>query len=204
MVTKGNERKLQEPEEPIDLRPAKSGKQLCELRDSDYCVAQRLAGALQYLRQHAHQLVDWFPYGDEAFEQARLRDVPVMLSIGYAACHWCHVMSHESFDDPQIAELLNENFVAIKVDREEHPLVDDTYMMATQALTGAGGWPMTRTTLPDGRAVHAGTYYPAQQRGKKLPGFRQVLDAVHQAWNQREGLGASPDALGSLAELGTR
>lgn len=149
--------------------------------------------------------MDWFPYGDEAFEQARLRDVPVMLSIGYAACHWCHVMSHESFDDPQIAELLNENFVAIKVDREEHPLVDDTYMMATQALTGAGGWPMTIFAMPDGRAVHAGTYYPAQQRGK-TPGFRQVLDAVHQAWeSKREGLEEQAQMLADhLAELGTR
>lgn len=149
--------------------------------------------------------MDWFPYGDEAFEQARLRDVPVMLSIGYAACHWCHVMSHESFDDPQIAAMLNENFVAIKVDREEHPLVDDTYMMATQALTGAGGWPMTIFALPDGRTVHAGTYYPAEPRGK-VPGFRQVLDAVHQAWEtKREGLEEQAQMLADhLAELGTR
>ncbi|MEG2579031.1 MAG: thioredoxin domain-containing protein, partial [Glutamicibacter sp.] len=148
-------------------------------------MAQRLAGSSsQYLRQHSHQLVDWFPYGDEAFEQARLRDVPVMLSIGYAACHWCHVMSHESFDDPEIAALLNENFVAIKVDREEHPLVDDTYMLATQALTGAGGWPMTIFALPDGRTVHAGTYYPKTPRGK-TPSFRQVLNAVHEAWETK-------------------
>ncbi|WP_159614301.1 thioredoxin domain-containing protein [Glutamicibacter sp. JC586] len=169
-------------------------------------MAQRLAGAAsQYLRQHAHQLVDWFPYGDEAFEQARLRDVPVMLSIGYAACHWCHVMSHESFDDPQIAELLNENFVAIKVDREEHPMVDDTYMMATQALTGAGGWPMTIFAMPDGRTVHAGTYYPREPRGK-VPGFRQVLQAVHEAWEtKRDGLEDQAQMLADhLAELGAR
>ncbi|QDY67543.1 thioredoxin domain-containing protein [Glutamicibacter halophytocola] len=169
-------------------------------------MAQRLAGAAsQYLRQHAHQLVDWFPYGDEAFEQARLRDVPVMLSIGYAACHWCHVMSHESFDDPQIAALLNENFVAIKVDREEHPLVDDTYMMATQALTGAGGWPMTIFALPDGRTVHAGTYYPKEPRGR-TPGFSQVLQAVHEAWEtKREGLEEQAAMLADhLAELGSR
>ncbi|WP_349931322.1 thioredoxin domain-containing protein [Glutamicibacter mishrai] len=169
-------------------------------------MAQRLAGAAsQYLRQHAHQPVDWFPYGDEAFEQARLRDVPVMLSIGYAACHWCHVMSHESFDDPQIAQMLNENFVAIKVDREEHPLVDDTYMMATQALTGAGGWPMTIFALPDGRTVHAGTYYPKEPRGR-TPGFSQVLQAVHEAWEtKREGLEEQADMLAEhLAELGSR
>jgi len=169
-------------------------------------VAQRLAGAAsQYLRQHAHQLVDWFPYGDEAFEQARLRDVPVMLSIGYAACHWCHVMSHESFDDPEIAALLNENFVAIKVDREEHPQVDDTYMMATQALTGAGGWPMTIFALPDGRTVHAGTYYPKEPRGR-TPGFSQVLQAVHEAWEtKREALHEQATMLAEhMAELGSR
>ncbi|MGO3715474.1 MAG: thioredoxin domain-containing protein [Glutamicibacter arilaitensis] len=169
-------------------------------------MAQRLAGSSsQYLRQHSHQLVDWFPYGDEAFEQARLRDVPVMLSIGYAACHWCHVMSHESFDDPEIAALLNENFVAIKVDREEHPLVDDTYMLATQALTGAGGWPMTIFTLPDGRTVHAGTYYPKEPRGK-TPSFSQVLNAVHEAWEtKRSGLEEQAQMLAEhLAELGSR
>ncbi|MGX1749066.1 thioredoxin domain-containing protein [Glutamicibacter protophormiae] len=169
-------------------------------------MAQRLSGSSsQYLRQHAHQLVDWFPYGDQAFEQARLRDVPVMLSIGYSACHWCHVMSHESFDDPAIAQLLNEHFVAIKVDREEHPLVDDTYMMATQALTGAGGWPMTIFALPDGRTFHAGTYYPAAPRGK-TPSFTQVLNAVSEAWeSKREGLTEQADMLaGHLAELGSR
>ncbi|MGP7812684.1 thioredoxin domain-containing protein [Glutamicibacter soli] len=149
--------------------------------------------------------MDWFPYGDQAFEQARLRDVPVMLSIGYSACHWCHVMSHESFDDPAIAQLLNEHFVAIKVDREEHPLVDDTYMMATQALTGAGGWPMTIFALPDGRAFHAGTYYPAVPRGK-TPSFTQVLNAVNEAWEtKRDGLAEQADMLaGHLAELGAR
>lgn len=128
-----------------------------------------------------------------------------MLSIGYAACHWCHVMSHESFDDPQIAQMLNENFVAIKVDREEHPLVDDTYMMATQALTGAGGWPMTIFALPDGRTVHAGTYYPKEPRGR-TPGFSQVLQAVHEAWEaKREGLEEQANMLAEhLAELGSR
>ncbi|PCC28093.1 hypothetical protein CIK76_14670 [Glutamicibacter sp. BW80] len=169
-------------------------------------MGQRIAtSSSAYLRQHSHQLVDWWPYGDEAFEQARLRDVPVMLSIGYAACHWCHVMSHESFDDPGIAGKLNDRFVSIKVDREEHPLVDDTYMMATQALTGSGGWPMTIFTLPDGRAFHAGTYYPREPRGK-IPSFTQLLDAVHQAWEERrEGLEEQADMLANhLAELGSR
>lgn len=158
-----------------------------------------------YLRQHAHQQVDWWPYADEAFEQARLRDVPVMLSIGYAACHWCHVMSHESFDDPQIAQKLNENFISIKVDREQHPLVDDTYMMATQALTGSGGWPMTIFAMPDGRTFHAGTYYPSQPRGK-TPSFTQVLDAVHQGWEERrEALEDQATMLAThLADLGAR
>ncbi len=149
--------------------------------------------------------MDWYPYGDQAFEQARLRDVPVMLSIGYSACHWCHVMIHESFDDPHIAAMLNDHFVSIKVDREEHPLVDDTYMMATQALTGAGGWPMTIFALPDGRAFHAGTYYPAVPRGK-TPSFTQVITAVCEAWDtRREGLNQQAEMLaGHLAELGTR
>lgn len=169
-------------------------------------MAQRLqSSASQYLRQHSHQQVDWYPYSDEAFEQARLRDVPVMLSIGYSACHWCHVMSHESFDDPHIADLLNENFVSIKVDREEHPLVDDTYMMATQALTGAGGWPMTIFALPDGRTFQAGTYYPPTPRGK-TPSFTQVLNAVHDAWEtRRSSVEEQADMLAAhLADLGSR
>lgn len=169
-------------------------------------MAQRLKNSSsQYLRQHAHQQVDWYPYGDQAFEQARLRDVPVLLSIGYSACHWCHVMSHESFDDPQIAQLLNEDFVAIKVDREEHPLVDDTYMLATQAMTGSGGWPMTIFALPDGRAFHAGTYYPPAPRGN-TPSFTQVLQAVSDAWdNKRSGLIEQASMLAEhLAQLGTR
>ncbi|GAB3192528.1 thioredoxin domain-containing protein [Nesterenkonia suensis] len=137
-----------------------------------------------YLRQHAENPVDWHPWGPEPFEEARRRDVPVFLSIGYAACHWCHVMAGESFADEETAAALNSRFVAVKVDREEHPDVDDAYMAATQTLTGQGGWPMSVFTLPDGRVFHAGTYFPPVRRGR-VPAFREVLDAVHTAWTQR-------------------
>ncbi|MDR4533671.1 thioredoxin domain-containing protein [Glutamicibacter sp. PS] len=169
-------------------------------------MAHRLEhAASQYLRQHAHQDVDWWPYSAQAFAIAAERDVPVMLSIGYAACHWCHVMSYESFDDPVIARKINEHFVPIKVDREEHPLVDETYMMATQAMTGAGGWPMTVFALPDGRTFQAGTYYPAHPR-QNTPSFTQVLDAVHEAWAQRRAQVEEQAALlaSHLSELTAR
>ena len=117
-------------------------------------MANRLKDATSpYLLQHADNPVDWWPWSDEAFGEARRRDVPVLLSVGYAACHWCHVMAHESFEDPATAALMNEHLVAIKVDREERPDVDAVYMTATQAMTGQGGWPMTVFMTPDGRAV---------------------------------------------------
>jgi len=148
-------------------------------------MGQRLAESSSlYLRSHADNPVDWFPWGDEAFAEARRRNVPVFVSIGYAACHWCHVMARESFADPELAAALNDRFVAIKVDREEHPDVDDTYMAATQAMTGQGGWPMSVFTLPDGRVFHAGTYFPPRRVGQ-MPSFAEVLDAVHAAWTQR-------------------
>jgi uncharacterized protein YyaL (SSP411 family) len=137
-----------------------------------------------YLRQHAGNPVHWRPFGDEAFAVAAARDVPVFLSIGYAACHWCHVMAHESFEDQATADLLNANFVAIKVDREERPDVDAVYMAATQAISGEGGWPMSVFLLPDGRAFHAGTYYPPRPMPGR-PSFRQVLEAVRDAWQDR-------------------
>jgi uncharacterized protein YyaL (SSP411 family) len=137
-----------------------------------------------YLRQHAGNPVHWRPFGDEAFAFAAARDVPVFLSIGYAACHWCHVMAHESFEDQATADLLNANFVAVKVDREERPDVDAVYMAATQAITGEGGWPMSVFLLPDGRAFHAGTYFPPRQLPGR-PSFRQVLEAVTEAWSER-------------------
>ena len=160
------------------------------------------AQASAYLRQHADNPVDWWPFGDEAFAEARIRDVPVFLSVGYAACHWCHVMAHESFEDDVVAQYLNQRFVSIKVDREERPDVDAVYMGATQAMTGQGGWPMSVFALPDGRAFFAGTYFPPLPIAGR-PSFRQVLEAVSEAWDQRreeversaaalaEGLGAA-------------
>ncbi|AXJ10355.1 thioredoxin domain-containing protein [Arthrobacter sp. PM3] len=139
-----------------------------------------------YLRQHAGNPVHWQPFGDAAFAAAAARDVPVFLSIGYAACHWCHVMAHESFEDPDTAEYLNARFVPVKVDREERPDVDAVYMAATQAISGEGGWPMSVFLLPDGRAFHAGTYFPPRPLPGR-PSFRQVLEAVSEAWTQRRG-----------------
>ncbi len=134
-----------------------------------------------YLLQHAGNPVDWWPWCDEAFEEAARRDVPVMLSVGYAACHWCHVMAHESFEDPQTAALLNEHVVAVKVDREERPDVDTVYMTATQVMTGQGGWPMTVFMTPDKEPFFCGTYYPRDT-------FRQLIANVAQAWrDQRAG-----------------
>ncbi len=148
-------------------------------------MPNRLASATSpYLLQHAQNPVDWYEWGDEAFDEARRRDVPVLLSIGYAACHWCHVMAHESFEDDATAAQMNEQFVSVKVDREERPDVDATYMEAVQALTGHGGWPLTAFLTPDGRVFHAGTYFPPTPR-PSMPSFRQVLDAVTQAWRTR-------------------
>jgi uncharacterized protein len=140
--------------------------------------------ASPYLRQHADNPVDWYPWGEEAFAEARRRDVPVLVSIGYSACHWCHVMAHESFEDPGIAAVMNEGFVNVKVDREERPDVDAVYMAAVQALTGAGGWPMTVVTTPEGEPWFAGTYFPPDDRFGR-PGFRRVLEALRSTWLER-------------------
>jgi uncharacterized protein YyaL (SSP411 family) len=137
-----------------------------------------------YLRQHADNPVDWYPWSDEALAIARELDRPVMLSVGYSSCHWCHVMAHESFEDAQVAAQLNSRFVAVKVDREERPDVDALYMEAVQAVSGRGGWPMTVFLTPDGRPFFAGTYFPAQDL-PGVPGFRRVLDAVDDAWQNR-------------------
>lgn len=148
-----------------------------------------------YLRQHAGNPVHWRPFTDEAFSFAAVRDVPVFLSIGYAACHWCHVMAHESFEDQATADYLNANFVAVKVDREERPDVDAVYMAATQAITGEGGWPMSVFLMPDGRAFHAGTYFPPRPMPGR-PSFRQLLEAVRDAWvERREALEQNAETL---------
>ncbi|MDQ3576614.1 MAG: thioredoxin domain-containing protein [Actinomycetota bacterium] len=142
------------------------------------------ASSSPYLLQHADNPVAWVEWGEEAFATARERDVPVLLSIGYAACHWCHVMAHESFEDPATAEAMNSQFVCVKVDREERPDVDSVYMEATQAMTGHGGWPMTVFMTPEGAPFYCGTYYPPQP-ARGMPSFGQVMDAVTDAWTQR-------------------
>jgi uncharacterized protein len=145
----------------------------------------RLAGETSpYLRQHADNPVDWYPWGDEAFEKARAEDKPVLLSVGYSSCHWCHVMAHESFEDPDVAAVMNRLVVGVKVDREERPDVDGIYMQAVQAMTGRGGWPMTVFLDPDGRPFFGGTYFPKEER-QGMPGFVTVLEAVDEAWRGR-------------------
>lgn len=137
-----------------------------------------------YLLQHAHNPVDWYPWGEEAFAKARAENKPVLLSIGYSACHWCHVMAHESFEDDEIARLMNENFVNIKVDREERPDLDQIYMNAVQMMTHHGGWPMTVFLTPEGVPFYGGTYFPPQDR-YNIPGFPRVLIGVAEAYSQR-------------------
>jgi uncharacterized protein YyaL (SSP411 family) len=137
-----------------------------------------------YLRQHAHNPVDWYPWGEEALARARQENKPIMLSVGYSACHWCHVMEHESFEDEATAQLMNEHFINIKVDREERPDVDHIYMNAVQMLSGRGGWPMTVFLTPDGKPFYGGTYFPKEDR-YGMPGFRRVLLAVAQAYHEK-------------------
>ena len=148
-----------------------------------------------YLRQHAGNPVAWYPWGERAFAEARRRDVPVLVSIGYSTCHWCHVMALESFADPDTAARINDGFVAIKVDREEHPEVDAVYMAAAAAFTPHLGWPLTVFSTPQGVPLYAGTYYPPEAR-PPIPAFRDVLAAVREAWTQRRGeVEASAEAI---------
>ncbi len=148
-----------------------------------------------YLLQHADNPVDWYPWGPEALERAKKEDRPILLSVGYAACHWCHVMEHESFEDPETAAVMNEHFVSVKVDREERPDLDSIYMDAVQAMTGHGGWPMTVFLTPDGRPFYAGTYFPRESR-HGLPGFKTVLQAVAEAWrDQRDRIDQQGEAV---------
>jgi len=169
-------------------------------------MANRLAAETSpYLLQHADNPVDWYPWGEEAFAKARAEDKPILLSVGYAACHWCHVMEHESFEDEETAALMNERFVSVKVDREERPDVDSLYMDAVVALTGQGGWPMTVFLTPEGEPFLGGTYYPPEARFG-LPSFQQVLSAVSDAYRERRGdisrqASAIVDAVRRSAEL---
>src|ERR1700681_2526249 len=136
-----------------------------------------------YLLQHAHNPVDWFPWGPEAFEKARAEDKPIFLSIGYATCHWCHVMERESFENDQIAALMNRDFVPIKVDREERPDVDRIYITFVQATTGGGGWPMSVWLTPELQPFFGGTYFPPEARAGR-PGFPTALRRIANAWKQ--------------------
>jgi uncharacterized protein len=161
-----------------------------------------------YLRQHADNPVDWYPWGDAAFEKARAEDKPVMLSVGYSSCHWCHVMAHESFEDPAVADVMNRLFVNVKVDREERPDVDGIYMQSVQAMTGRGGWPMTVFLTPGGQPFFGGTYFPKEER-QGMPGFVRVLEAVDEAWRSRradllEQAGKLTSVLERTADLGAR
>jgi uncharacterized protein YyaL (SSP411 family) len=179
----------------------------------------RLADAASpYLRQHADNPVDWYEWGEDAFARARAEDRPVFLSVGYSACHWCHVMAHESFEDDDVARVLNRSFVSIKVDREERPDIDAVYMNAVQALTGRGGWPMSVFLTPDGRPFFGGTYWPRDDRGG-MPGFLRVLTSITELWrDQRDrvdvhghelserlrAVSASPAGTGGVEERTTR
>ena len=158
-----------------------------------------------YLRQHAENPVDWYPWGAEAFDRARAEDKPVLLSVGYSACHWCHVMAHESFENPATAAVMNDLFVNVKVDREERPDVDAIYMEATQAMTGHGGWPMTVFMTPDGQPFYCGTYFPDSPR-HGMPSFTDVCRAIAEAWTQRredvtEQASQLTAAIGRMAEV---
>jgi uncharacterized protein YyaL (SSP411 family) len=150
---------------------------------------------------HADNPIDWREWGPDALAEARASNRPILLSVGYASCHWCHVMAHESFSDPAVAALVNPSFVAVKVDREERPDVDAVYMKVTQALTGSGGWPMTVFLTPDGRPLFAGTYYPPEPR-QGMPSFSQVVEAIAEAWQQRgaEAVASADAIVAALAD----
>jgi len=159
-------------------------------------MPNRLAGqSSPYLLQHQNNPVDWFPWGREALERARKEDKPIFLSIGYSACHWCHVMEHESFENEGIAKQLNDHFISIKVDREERPDLDHIYMTAVQAISGRGGWPMSVFLTPQGEPFYGGTYWPPQRR-HGMPGFDEVLRAIAELWEKRR-----PDALENAGQL---
>src|SRR5215204_4672712 len=157
-----------------------------------------------YLLQHAHNPVDWHPWGQEAFDKARQLDRPIFLSIGYSTCHWCHVMAHESFESQAVADILNKDFVSIKVDREERPDVDRVYMTFVQATTGSGGWPMSVWLTPSLEPFYGGTYYPPTSRWGR-PGFIEVLAEVARVWQEERPkvLQSASRIVAQLRNIGT-
>ena len=165
-------------------------------------MSNRLANETSpYLLQHKDNPVDWYPWCSEAFERAASEDKPIFLSIGYSACHWCHVLAHESFEDEEIAELLNKYFISIKVDKEERPDIDSVYMAVCQAFTGSGGWPTSIFMTADQKPFFAGTYFPKTSRGDMV-GFRELLLAIHEKWvSDRDMLLQHSDAV--IAHLNT-
>lgn len=155
-----------------------------------------------YLLQHAYNPVDWYSWGSNALERAKLEDKPILLSVGYSACHWCHVMEKESFENSEIAAIMNRHFVCVKVDREERPDIDSIYMSAVQAMTGRGGWPMTVFLTPDGKPFYGGTYFPPENR-HGMPGFPKVLISISNAYHQNRGevLRMTDELLQQIREL---
>lgn len=153
-----------------------SGKKKSDALQPSELLNQLADSKSPYLRQHADNPVDWYEWGPEALNKAKKENKPLIISIGYAACHWCHVMEHESFMDSAVAKIMNENFVSIKIDREERPDIDQIYMNAAQLLTGRGGWPLNAFALPDGKPFYAGTYYPKDQ-------WKQVLNQMDEAYH---------------------
>src|SRR5690554_2366325 len=139
-----------------------------------------------YLLQHAYNPVDWYPWGEEALEKARRENKPILLSIGYSTCHWCHVMERESFSDPEVAAAVNATFIAIKVDREERPDIDGIYMTVCQAMTGSGGWPLTIFMTPEQKPFFAGTYFPKRSSFGRI-GFLELTKKIHELWRTRRG-----------------
>ena len=155
-----------------------------------------------YLIQHAKNPVDWYPWGEEAFEKAKIEDKPIFLSIGYSTCHWCHVMAHESFENPEVAALLNKVFVAVKVDREERPDIDSIYMTACQIMTGTGGWPLTIIMTPEKKPFFAGTYFP-RESGFGAIGLKDLILNVQDIWNDNraEALNSGDQILKALQDI---
>ena len=169
-------------------------------------MANRLVHATSpYLRQHAENPVDWFPWGEEAFGKARDEDKPIFLSIGYSTCHWCHVMARESFEDAEIAALLNRHYISVKVDREERPDVDSIYMAVCQAFTGSGGWPTTVLMTADQRPFFAGTYFPKTSR-YGTPGLKELLEIIAERWekDRSELLRAADEVAAALGPMRLR